>query len=139
ERRHWLTSLDAYDAAHEPAPQRLGNKAAAVGTREMIERIEFPVVGDIKAGWPFVYSRVQRIGTQQTARNNAVLYIGLALCFVGNLAMRERALEFDSMARPLLQHDLHSVVARACECGDVDVAAVVRIDIVVGGRRDIPE
>ena len=67
-RREWLAALDAHDAAHVPAVQRLGHKAIPChAVREVIQRVKFPVVGDIKAGRALVYLRIQRINTQQTA------------------------------------------------------------------------
>ena len=67
-RREWLAALDANDAAHEPAVQRLGRKAIPChAVREVIERVKFPVVGDIKAGRALVYRGIQRVNAQEAA------------------------------------------------------------------------
>ena len=100
-RREWLAALDAHDAAHEPAVHRLGQNAIVPHqVREVVQHIDFPVVGDIKAGRALVHTRVQRINAQQATRSLAILYVGLALRFICHLATRVGALEFQSMAGP---------------------------------------
>src|SRR4029077_19230406 len=105
----------------------------------MIEDVEFPVIGDIEAGWATVYLRVKRKNPQETSRNAAVLYVGLSLRFIGHAATRVGGGELESVAGSLFDLHFQSVVTRIGGGGNVDVAAVIRVDVVVGGRVRIPE
>src|ERR1700686_5481274 len=97
----------------------------------MIQCVDFPVVLDIKTSRALIYNRVAWINPQQATRNNAVLYVGLALRFIRHPTTRIRALEFQSMAGPFFQDHLQSVVTRRRGCGDIDIATEVRVDVLV--------
>ena len=60
--REWFATLDRYNAAHKPTTQHLGQNAFTGQIGEVIQHVEFPVVGNIEARRPGVdCARILRV------------------------------------------------------------------------------